>query len=462
MKRLHSNRLVVGRGVLFAVIVAICVSPESGYAGRHRFTSPNGSAGDEFGFSVSVYDSVALVGAPNEDCAAGDFCGAAYVYRFDGTSWNLEQTLTASDAPAGAQFGYAVAVARGQSDRLVVGAPGVDTVYVFQYNGSNWVEEQKIVPSGEGGFFGGAVSIVGPRLLVGAKWTRCESGQVFCGAAYVFVDFGPWIEQQKLTASDGVSSDYFGNSVFLSTQTAIDTAWIGTQYADCAAGEDCGAVYLFESDDGVVNWNETQKLVASQQAAEARFGSAIAVGNNRAFIGSYWQPCLQGGDCGSVYLFRPDGSSWLEVEKIDAADGESAAWFGYSLSYDAFRLTVGVPMDNDHCSAGQNCGAVHWLRQDNFTLKWVEDQQLPPTALSGNHRFGHSVSSHGDTILVGAPKENTAAGGVDSGAAYVFSCGQGPCLPTIPAVSNWGLLVLIILVLTAGTLAARKQLRVSR
>ncbi len=181
MKRLHSNRPVVGRGALFAVFVAICVSPESGYAGDcqftlwHRFTSPNGSAGDEFGFSVSVHGNVALVGAPREDCAAGDDCGAAYVYRFDGTCWNLEQTLTASDALAGAEFGYAVAVARGVSDLLVVGAPGEWAVYVFRYNGSNWVEEQKVSASEPSRFFGGAVSIVGPRLLVGAKQNNCES-----------------------------------------------------------------------------------------------------------------------------------------------------------------------------------------------------------------------------------------------------------------------------------------------
>ena len=53
---------------------------------------------DEFGASVFVSGDTALVGALRDDCSAGDDCGAAYVFRFDGTSWVQQQKLTASDA----------------------------------------------------------------------------------------------------------------------------------------------------------------------------------------------------------------------------------------------------------------------------------------------------------------------------------------------------------------------------
>ena len=48
----------------------------------------------EFGASGAVHGNVAVVGAPNTPCAGGEQCGAVYIYRFDGTTWVSEATLT--------------------------------------------------------------------------------------------------------------------------------------------------------------------------------------------------------------------------------------------------------------------------------------------------------------------------------------------------------------------------------
>ena len=48
------------------------------------------------GASISIDDAVMIVGSPG-DADRGESAGAAYVFRFDGTSWSLEQKLLAAD-----------------------------------------------------------------------------------------------------------------------------------------------------------------------------------------------------------------------------------------------------------------------------------------------------------------------------------------------------------------------------
>ena len=60
-----------------------------------------------------------VVGAIGNNCAVGDECGSAYVFRFNGTSWVEEQKLTASDAGDGDRFGFSVSVS---GDTVVAGA----------------------------------------------------------------------------------------------------------------------------------------------------------------------------------------------------------------------------------------------------------------------------------------------------------------------------------------------------
>jgi hypothetical protein len=164
--------------------------------------------GNAFGKSValSARGTRALIGADGADCSTGDFCGAAYVFVRQGKTWVEEQKLTASDATNAAVFGKSV-----------------------------------------------ALSARGTRALIGADGADCSTGDFLCGAAYVFVRQGKtWVEQQKLTASDatachtgvGNALDGFGGSVALSARGT--RALMGARLADCGAGENCGAAYVFE------------------------------------------------------------------------------------------------------------------------------------------------------------------------------------------------------------------------
>src|SRR5437870_1610026 len=69
--------------------------------------------------------------------------------------------------------------------------------------------------------FGSSVAISGDTAVVGAPVNGAVGSS--SGAAYVFTQdaAGHWAKVQKLTPSNGVAGDFFGNSVALSSDTAL-------------------------------------------------------------------------------------------------------------------------------------------------------------------------------------------------------------------------------------------------
>ena len=194
-----------------------------------KLFASDGEADDQYGESVAVAGDTAVVGARRN----GFSKGAAYVLRFDGTSWVEEAKLTASDAAFGDQFGVAVSVA---GDTAVVGARNSVAAYMFRYNGTTWVEEAKLTAPSAG--FGSALAVAGDTAVVGAYGDN-DNGSL-SGSAYVFRYNGTtWVEEAKLTASDGVSGDFFGWSVAV----AGDTIVVGASPE--GSSSHFGAAYVF-------------------------------------------------------------------------------------------------------------------------------------------------------------------------------------------------------------------------
>ncbi len=203
-----------------------------------KFTDPDGVSYDNFGGAVAISGDLAIVGAQYDD-DKGNNSGSAYIYAFDGTSWNLQTKLTASDAIPELRFGTSVAIA---GNMALIGAPWdstlgslTGTVYVYTFDGTTWTQQAKLFPSDPvpSSLFGESVALSGDTALVGAFL----GGP---GSAYVFkFDGTAWSEQAKLTAADGASGDYFGLSVSLSGNRAL----IGAYEAGIG-----GAAYVFSSD----------------------------------------------------------------------------------------------------------------------------------------------------------------------------------------------------------------------
>ncbi|MEM8488938.1 MAG: FG-GAP repeat protein, partial [Bacteroidota bacterium] len=111
-------------------------------------------------------------------------------------------------------------------------------------------------------------------------------------------------ETEKLTASDGAGSDFFGYSVSLSG----DRALIGV-LGDDDNGFSSGSAYVFDFDGS--SWTETEKLTASDGAEFDGFGWSVSLSGDRALIGAVLDDD-NANDSGSAYVFDFDGTSWTE------------------------------------------------------------------------------------------------------------------------------------------------------
>jgi hypothetical protein len=207
---------------------------------QQELQAADSAPGDAFGISVALSDSgrVALIGAPG----AGAGNGAAYVFVRRGGSWTEQQELQAAD---GALFdGFGISVSLSDSVALI-GAGGKGAAYVFVGEAGSYVQQQELQAAdatGQDAAFGNsvAVSASGRMALISAQGV-----DAFKGAAYVFVRRrGRWTEQQKLQAADGAPGDRFGDSIALSASGRV--ALIGVPSKDGIKG----AVYVFLGEEG--------------------------------------------------------------------------------------------------------------------------------------------------------------------------------------------------------------------
>ena len=316
-----------------------------------------------------------------------------------------EQKLTASDGGEGDQFGYAVAVS---GDVAVIGAQFDDapfnqsgSAYVFRRVDGTWVEEQKLTASDgdDGDHFGYAVAVSGDVAVVGAYQDEDLGSQ--SGSAYVYrYDGAQWVEEQKLLASNGGASDRFGRSVAVSG----DVVLVG------ADGE--GAVYAYRYDGA--QWVEEQKLTASDGGAGV--GWSAAVSGDVAVVGAFTDDDL-GDNSGSAYVFRYDGATWVEEQKLTASDGSQGDHFGFGVAVSGDVALVGAYGDGD---LGGYSGSAYVFRYDGAA--WGEEQKLRAADGNVGDVFGYSVAIMGEVAVVGAPmKEHPGL----SGAAYVYLRTEG-------------------------------------
>ncbi len=397
-------------------------------------------AGDQFGFSVAMSDTILCIGAPLEDSDttgthsepnenASDV-GAAYMVAIEGEAWSQQAYLKAAGfgVPQDLDyFGWSVAVS---GDTVVVGAYqedsnslGVNSVpndsaneagaaYVFVQTDGLWTQQAYLKPAAVGTSqafdeFGHSVAISGDVVVVGAHYESSSSTGVNslpnedatgAGAAYVFVRIeGVWTQEAYLkpaAVGDTQEFDQFGYSVAISGDSVV----VGALHEDAAAtgvnnlpdenASNAGAAYVFARSEGV--WTQEAYLkpaeVGSSQLGD-EFGGSVAVSGDTVVVGAPWEsssttgayttPDEDASFAGAVYIFVRHEGSWIQQAYLKPED----------------------------------CG---------FT-------QL------GDH-FGWSVAVADNVLVAGAPGEDSGSQGInsapdenatDAGAAYVFVRSEG-------------------------------------
>ncbi|GIK60066.1 MAG: T9SS type A sorting domain-containing protein [Ignavibacteriota bacterium] len=268
---------------------------------------------------------------------------------------------------------------------------------------SQWIQEgSKVIPNsyiGSTVWFGYSVALSadGNTAIVGGIGDNANAG-----AAWVYKrDIGGnWIFEAKLIGSGAVGNASQGFAVALSSDG--NTALVG------GLGDDTnkGAVWVFTRSGSI--WSQQgNKLVGSGAIGNAQQGSALSLSadGNMAIIGGF----RDNNFAGAIWVFTRTGNVWSQQgSKITVSDAIGNARFGISvdLSSDGSTAIVGGHTDNT------NAGAAWILTRTGTT--WLVQTKLTGAGAVGTARFGRSVSisSDGNTAIVGGYEDNASTGAV--------------------------------------------------
>ncbi len=417
----------------------------------------NAGAGDEFAFAVATSGDTIVVGARFEDSAStanpnpndnsAPDTGAAYVFVRNGSGWTQQAYLKANMGEAGDDFGFAVAI---DGDTIVVGASGEESgtgdpndnsrtdsgaAYVFVRNGTTWSQQAYLKPSNPdiSDLAGRSVAISGNTIVVGAYnedsngSSPNDNSAANAGAAYVFVRNGTsWSQQAYLKASNVTAGDEFGRSVAITGNTIV----VGAPYEDSSSAAnpdnnsftDAGAAYVFTRSG--TNWTQRAYLKASNVAPGAQFGYAVAIAGNSLAVGATGES-----DTGAAYIFVGSDANWSQQAYLRADNAGNLDYFGAFVALSGDILAVGAPGEDSASANTPNdnsrtdSGAAYVFTRSG--INWTQRAYLKADNPGADDLFGTSVAIAGDTLVVGAPYEDSSSttpneNAANAGAAYVF------------------------------------------
>jgi len=218
-------------------------------------------------------------------------------------------------------------------------------------------------------------------------------------------------EFDKLLASDGAVDAFFGSSIALCGERSL----IGARHDD-DNGPESGSAYVYRYYSTGAKWWEEAKLVPSDGSMNDHFGGSVALDDDRVLVSSIYDDD-NGKDSGAAYIFRYDSASgtWLEEAKLLASDGEAGDHLGTSVALSGERALIGAFGDDDN---GLDSGSAYIFRYDGVSGTWLEEAKLLPSDGTESERFGNSVALCGDRALIGSYRDGH--NGPLSGSAYLF------------------------------------------
>lgn len=272
-----------------------------------------------------------------------------------------------------------------------------------------WIYAQKLVPSdgAAGNLFGKSVAVTADLAALGAPEAEV-AGKTYAGASYVFTRSGTaWTEQAKLTASDAAANAEFG----LAIAAAGDTVVVGAPQADAGAVSRSGAAYVFVRSG--TTWTEQAKLVAADAATSDQFGRAVTISGDTVLIGAPYASPGAKLAAGAAYIFVRSGTTWTQQTKLVAVDAASRDFFGTAVTLSgqtAVSGSIGASRGAD-----ADAGAAYVYVRSGTT--WSAEAKLSVATTGFFGGFGNALSLDADTLTIGT-KDSSAYVYVRSGTTW--------------------------------------------
>ena len=341
-----------------------------------------------------------------------------------GTIDNLEASMSLSDNGNVLAVGTPlVHLQRAEGEAFQSGDRRAGAVHLYHRDNGQWDYRGRLnYDNYQGGHqFGTSVSLTtdGSTLAVSAPLASfTQNDETQYGIVYFFTRNGDqWQQQSRLTGDGG----NFGSSMSFSHDG--NTLAVGARFH-----ESSGSAYVFSKTD--VGWLQQAVLKADDADINDQFGSSIAIdatGNTIAVGAPYFNfgdPSLAG-PIGAAYVFRNTDGNWQQETR------QNATWQGDQFGRDVALSGDGnLLMVTSEGASNKGIGLVYmYAWTDNI---WLEQTRIMASNPDRRDRFAHSIelSHDGDTLVVGAPGEESSTQGINGdqeddstgnlGAVYLF------------------------------------------
>ncbi len=396
-------------------------------------TAPDAATGDNFGWSVAFDSGIAVVAAESDDLVGPPVvtdAGSAWIFSRDNGRW-LGSESAPSVSPAAAandkngvcvamDGNYAISGAFGATDN---GAANAGVAYIWNRNATlGWSQQQKILSGSAqvGQAFGRGVTISGDTVVIGAPY-RDAVGIPDQGGVFFFKRNGSTWNADSTSPNGGVNgflttgsaSDYFGQSVAISGDTAI----VGAYGYDGVGFTNSGAAHLIIKNANNT-WQINARLEANDKATNDYFGYAVALNGDTAVIGAY----NKNSGVGAAYVFQRDGSSFRQTQKLTAQDAAFGDFFGISVAIEGDVIAVGAYGKSVNGNAGQGAAYVFARQAPSQTFNQVA--RLVANDGQPADSFGIAVGVSGRSVVVGSYLDKLANTN-NVGSVYVFTSISG-------------------------------------
>jgi hypothetical protein len=374
------------------------------------------SDSDFFGFSVSISESFAIVGANMEDDAGGTSSGKAYIYNpATGALLHTLNNPNAHNTSANDYFGarvgisdsFAIVGAYGESD-----AGGASSGKAYIYNPStgallHTLNNPNPYGSSLNDAFGIAVGISDSYVIVGA-YLEDDAGGAESGKAYIYNPAtGALLHTLNNPNPFGASgSDNFAYSVSISNSYAI----IGAFNEDDAGGAESGKAYIYNSSTGALLHTLINPNPDGSSSGDG-FGWAVSISESFAIVGARGE---SGSTSGKAYIYNPaTGALLFTLDNPNPYGSSGNDFFAWSVAISESYAIVG-----GYGEGSLGTGKAYIFSTLTGGLLFTIDN--PNTfGTSDNDNFGRSVSISESYILVGVYNEDDE-NGLSSGKAYIY------------------------------------------
>jgi len=208
-------------------------------------------------------------------------------------------------------------------------------------------------------------------------------------------------ELGKVVSEGILPTDYFGTAVaFSDDRLFVSATSEEVQY------EDQGVVYVFRREGDT--WVEHQRIEAPEPAERLFFGGTIDVDDGVLAVRA--SPYYENR---RLYVFEEGPSGFEHTATLTS--GVEDDYFASQISVDGGTIVAGASKDDE---IDYDTGAAYVFVKDGGN--WVQQAKLTASDAAYSAGFGADVWLDGDRLAVGSPGYDLP-GGSDAGKAYVFS-----------------------------------------